>query len=307
MIEDIGFIGRSDERKKALQAVEHGQNVLLVGRSGIGRKALLHSLRGEFEGYVLPAGTNKNALLGLARTIHEDVGLTISISLLPARTQKRAQRGEAIVWEDLNHPLTRIPQIYEVLAASLEGKDKRIFIESLEVAPQQAEFFAQLLGVAQVIACMDTVNRRNRVMKMLYKFQYRLDLRQMSLNDASDIATAWTKAHGVRFANDKTQAAFVRHVAQDSGGIPAVMLAMMQSAKATGEITPATVREFQPENARRYFDMTPFLIIVMVVFMAMRYASRGLSEIEAYMLSGMGSALMFGMMFLLRQLGRRRN
>ena len=46
--------------------------------------------------------------------------------------------------------------------------------------------------------------------------------------------------------------------------------------------------------------------MVMIGFMAWRYISRGMSEIEAYVLSGVGSAVMFGLMFVLRQLATPR-
>jgi hypothetical protein len=45
--------------------------------------------------------------------------------------------------------------------------------------------------------------------------------------------------HPIRFADERTRARFVRHVAQDSGGVPAAIRGMLERAEAEEEITPA--------------------------------------------------------------------
>jgi uncharacterized membrane protein len=50
--------------------------------------------------------------------------------------------------------------------------------------------------------------------------------------------------------------------------------------------------------------MTPMLSIAVVAFMAMRYISRGIREKELLVLSGVASALFWGLIALARRLGR---
>jgi hypothetical protein len=54
-----------------------------------------------------------------------------------------------------------------------------------------------------------------------------------------------------------------------------------------------------------YWDMTPLLILGSIGLMAARYVSRGIGETELLVLSGVGSALFWGLVFLVRRLGRR--
>ena len=50
--------------------------------------------------------------------------------------------------------------------------------------------------------------------------------------------------------------------------------------------------------------MTPLIILGSIGFMAARYVSRGIGETELLVLSGVGSALFWGLVFLVRRLSR---
>lgn len=96
----------------------------------------------------------------------------------------------------------------------------------------------------------------------------------------------------------------MRAIEQDSGGVPAAIEGMLQAAGNDGEVTPASIRAYRHEAGTRYFDMTPLLVLVLIGFMAMRYVSRGIGEMELLVLSGVASALFYGLMLVLRRLGR---
>ena len=48
--------------------------------------------------------------------------------------------------------------------------------------------------------------------------------------------------------------------------------------------------------------VTPVVIIVIIGFMAMRYVSRGVGEIELLVMSGVASAFFYGISIVLRRL-----
>lgn len=50
--------------------------------------------------------------------------------------------------------------------------------------------------------------------------------------------------------------------------------------------------------------MTPLIVLGSIGFMAARYVLRGISETELYVLAGVGSAVFWGLVFLVRRLGR---
>jgi hypothetical protein len=81
---------------------------------------------------------------------------------------------------------------------------------------------------------------------------------------------------------------------------------MLAAAAAEDEITPAKVHGFEHGASRTYLDMTPVLVIGLVVFVALRYVARGLSEVEMMVLAGVGSALFIGLRLFMGKLAARK-
>lgn len=88
-----------------------------------------------------------------------------------------------------------------------------------------------------------------------------------------------------RFADGRTRLLFVRHVEQQSNGVPAVVLGTIDSARSEDQITPAKVRGGARMMRECVIYMTPMLVIVLVVAMAARYIGRGIGEMELVVLS----------------------
>jgi len=86
--------------------------------------------------------------------------------------------------------------------------------------------------------------------------------------------------------------------------MPAAIEGMLTAAANNGEVTPAKVSAYVHETGVTYLDMTPVVILGAVVFMALCYISPGISETELLVLSGVGSALFYGLTFLMRRLAR---
>ena len=317
--EEIGFIGREREALQILGAVERGQKVLVSGRTGVGKSALLsyvHDTVKQWEDTLvgwIPAGNTKDVLLSLARQCHENLGLMIPSEVIPKQHLARAKRQGFLPWKDLERSLRRMNNrsLSELILSTIEhgkteqvaaGKRCVIFWESLEMPAAQVEFFAKLFAATQVVAAVDNKNKRPAIKRLLWSFQTKIDLRPLSLAESEEITTRWLDKNPLRFSNPRTQTRFVRHVAQDSGGVPEAIAGMLAHAATEDEITPAKANQFSHEASETYFDMTPLLLIGVVVLMAMRYISRGMSETELMMISGAGSALFFGALFLLRAL-----
>lgn len=168
--------------------------------------------------------------------------------------------------------------------------------------PTQVEFLAKLFGATQIVAAVDNKNKRASIKRLLWSFQTRIDLRPLDLKASEQIAQDWLTKNLIRFSDERVKKRFVRHVAQDSGGVSEAIAGMLAHAATEDEITPAKANQFSHEVSETYLDMTPFLLIGVIVLMAMRYISHGLLETELMVLSGTGSALFFGVLFLLRAL-----
>ena len=320
--EEIGFIGRDREAIQLISAIDRGQKVLVSGRTGVGKSALLryvHDVLSQREDVLtswIPAGNTKDVLLALARQCHENVGLVVPDELIPKQHFARARRLGFLPWKDLERTLRRLntKALSEIIIKTLDhGKSSGefdnqrciIFIESLDMPPGQVEFLSKIFGSAQIVAAIDDKNKRAALKRLLWSFQTKIDLRPLDLKTSEQIAEDWLSKNPLRFSDHRLKRRFVRHVAQDSGGVPEAIAGMLAHAATEDEITPAKVNTFSHEASERYFDMTPLLLIVMIVLMAMRYVSRGLSEAELMMLSGVGSAVFFGFMFFMRAMRER--
>jgi hypothetical protein len=251
----------------------------------------------------VPAGTTKHVLQELACQLHACNGLAIPVQQLPPRVLTRARLQGSLAWEDLARTVRRLSVVdtLEILVASLRRRRLLVMLESLEVPPSQAELFARLIEHAQVVAAMDDNNRRVRIDRLLWRFPERLVLKPLPLDDCTAIIEPWLAHQPLRFASPRTRDRFVRHVATASGGVPAAIRGMLEAAAAEDEITPARARAFQHEAAAQYLDLTPLLIVLLVVFIALRYVSRGIGEVELLVLSGVATAIFLGLrMFMYR-------
>jgi hypothetical protein len=181
-----------------------------------------------------------------------------------------------------------------------------VIMESLEVPPSLADFYADIVRVCRVCAAMDSNNRRSRIQRLLWKFTYTLELKPLSLDVCEEITRRWLAVNPVRFSSQAVERAFVRHVAQECRGLPEAIDALLHQAAAETQITPASVRDFRTDAGVRFLDMTPLVLVALVLAMAWRYASRGMGEAEMYILSGVMSALIFGAVIALRKLGAKR-
>lgn len=320
--EEIGFIGRAREATQVLGAIERGQRVLVSGRAGVGKSAFLryvHDAMAQKENTLtgwVPAGNTKEVLLSLARQCHETFGLHIPEDAIPKQNLARAKRLGFLPWADLERSLRRITvaKLGEIVLNTIEdghremavdGRRCIVFLESLEISPGQAEFFARLTQTAQVVAAIDSKNKRRGIKKLLWSFQTKIDLRPLSLGESEEVTARWLDKNPLRFSNQDTQRRFVRHVAQDSGGVPEAIAGMLAHAATEDEITPAKAREFTHEASEAYFDMTPLVLLGVAGFTALRYISRGISETELMVLSGVGSAVFMALMLMLRGMRER--
>ena len=286
--------------------------MLVKGRAGLGKSCLIRHVRDALQAqdkpvFWVPDAPTKATLEQLLRQLHESLGLVLPVALLGPRVKAKALREGGLQWHDLARTLRRLPvaEASDIVIATLRKASAIVCFDALEVPAQKAELFVRIMEVAQVLAGMDDKNRRVRIERMLWRFQTVIELRPLALESCEQITRNWLAARPLRFSDDRTRTRFIRHVAQDSGGVPAAIRGMLEKAEKEREITPALARSFTHAAGVRYLDMTPVLILMMVVAMAGRYVSRGIGETEMLVLSGVATALFMGLRFFFWQMRMR--
>jgi energy-coupling factor transporter ATP-binding protein EcfA2 len=313
MEEVARFVGRVRETEDVTAAILAGKSVLIVGRTGIGKTALMREVAHRLDGHEkpciwVPKDTTKQVFRALAQALHETYGLSLPADILPKQTLARAQRNGFLPWSDLTRPLWRLPTaaVHSILLQTLRDHPTVVMLESLEVPPSQADFYRDLIEVCQIVAGMDSNNYRSRIKKLLWKFGHKLELKPLILEESRSLVELQLQAQPVRFATEKVRERFVQAAAQASGGVPEAIRSIVEAAAAEGEITPAKVHGFGHEAGKTYLDMTPFVLFGMLGFMVLRYLSKGLSDVEMAVIAGIGMTLFAAARMLMSRLAMRK-
>ena len=307
------FVGRRLETAQIVRALLSGSSVVVKGRAGIGKRALLREVRARLTGERIclspSVSTPKQMAADLAEQIHEAIGLEIPERLIPPRWRAVAERTGRVDFKHIKRSLSREPvadQMALLIRALSRHEGAILFVESLEVAPTQADMLVQLAEHCQLCAAMDIDNRRARIQRLLWKFQLTIELKPLVGVETQDWVEQWLDRNPLVFESPRVRRAFIRSVVRDSGGIPAAVHGLLELALVERTVTRKTLREMSHEAAVTYLDMTPILVIMAVGFMAMRYISRGLGMAEMMVLAGVGTSLFYLLLYFGRMMQARR-
>lgn len=290
----MDLIGREREIDPVAQAIAKGGHVLLTGRPGIGKSALLGVLAERTRNAVVfPSGTPRVSMLAALENLHRVVGLRVPEALLPPSVALRAKQRGFMPWANLRSAISKLTldRQAELFHASLVGNGCVVFVDSLEIPPSLANEIGSWFDVAQVVAARDDGNRRARIERLLWRFTTTIEIKPLPTVEARALVEHAIEVHQVQFSEAGVRDRFVQHVAQQSGGVPAAILGMVEAAGAEHEVTPGSVTNIKHEAGIRYLDMTPVVVIGVIAMVAVRYISRGISSQELLIFSGVASAL----------------
>ncbi len=303
------FVGRTAEIAQALKTLRIGNSLLIKGPPGIGKRALLHEVRRQLTSERIclwpTLATPKQFVAELAEQVHQALGLTVPERLIPPRFRAEANRTGTIAWRHIQRTLLRQPaqEVILLVLSSLEGRnDVVLFVESLEVPPSQADMLHQLAEHCQVAAGIEDSNRRNKVMRLLWRFQLTIELKPLIGSESRALVECRLAVDAIEFESAKVREAFIAQVVREARGIPAALEGMLATAVNEREVTRRSLTGFHHESAITYIDMTPMVLIVVAALMALRYISRGLAVQELMVLAGVGTSLFSLLLFFARRM-----
>ena len=304
------FVGREAEIAEAVESVGRGNSVLLKGRPGIGKRSLLKRIRERIAADRLclaPDMTTARAMANsLAEQTHEQIGLIVPERLIPGRWRAQAHRDGRVGWSRIQRTISREPvgQVVALVIESIADRDAVVCVDTLEVPPTLAAALHELAEVAKLVACMESDNRRARIMRLLWRFQTTIDVPPLRPAETREIVEHHIQQERIEFQSDRVRAMFIRAVQQDSGGVPAAILGMLAAAGNDGIVSRSAVRSYRHEAAAVYWDMTPMLLITAAGILALRYIGRGAGIQELMVLAGVGSSLFWILVYFTRRMSR---
>ena len=286
-------------------ALAAGHSVLVRGRPGIGKAALLAEARRRLSAdrpCLWVRDTDTRAMAGeLAEQAHQAVGLQVPEHLVPQRHRAAAYRAGRLRWEWVRGALARAPsrEVVALVVESVRDRGAVVFVESIDLPPARAELLLALASVAPLAAASDAGRRRPHLEELLWRFHRVVDLGPLPRAATRALAERWLAERPVAFASPRAREAFLRAVEHESGGVPAAIEGMVGAAAHDALVTLAGVRAYRHEAGARYFDMTPLLLVALVAFVALRYIARGANDVELFVLSGVVTSLLVGLRMLL--------
>ncbi len=221
--------------------------------------------------------------------------------MIPLKHRHLARQPGRVHWRWIQCNLSRAPvaQLADILLGSFYDCRIVVFVESLELPPTQADFFLELIKRTQLVAAVCETVRREPIKRLLWDFGKKIELKPLPARATDDITTAWLEAPEISFTNEKCCKSFHKYVQQESGGVPLAIRGLLEHASKHPEIDCKDPRSYRHDAGVRYLDMTPALVLIIIGFMAMRYVSRGMGEMEMLVLSRLRVCCFMGFRFWL--------
>ncbi len=310
MEEFTGIIGRDDELRQCEKWIDAGYSIVVKGRPGIGKSALLRQLHRNVtqtdQALWIANAPPKQMLINIAHQLQDIGALIVPESLIPEKRKHLARQSGVVHWEWIQRALSRasIQRLTGLVMTSVGARRFIVFIESLELPPTQAAFILELNTRAQLITAVSETNRRERIKRLLWDIEKELELKPLPPSTITEICNLWLDQRRAEFASTRCRRSFLRYVQQESGGIPLAIRGLLEHAAKSPVIDCKDLRAFRHDAGVRYLDMTPVVVLVIIGFMAMRYISRGMGEMEMLVMSGVASALFYGLSIVLRSMRR---
>jgi len=149
----------------------------------------------------------------------------------------------------------------------------------------------QLAGKFTIIAAMQYVKKAQG--KHFWKFE-RLEVGPLASDEARRLIRQC--AAGVEIEDERL---FETHLLQKSAGNPRAIIESVERLRKEPAVTRNAVRELSHAGGRTQIDLTPIIIIPVLLLVALRFVARGLGDLEFYLFAGVGSALAVGVQFFL--------
>ncbi|PIQ88711.1 MAG: hypothetical protein COV72_07220 [Candidatus Omnitrophica bacterium CG11_big_fil_rev_8_21_14_0_20_42_13] len=286
-ISETILVGRGVELEKLKENIKNKKHTSLTGDIGTGKTHLLKYAVKDMKKviYVERIHPLKTAVLEIAFCLHKQGKLAIE-----------GVHAEYLEWRDLKRKVTRLP-IAELLSCILDGLFNQNYILVLDhlegLTPSMAFTISCLMDKCLLLGATNDLKKAGHLSKIWWRFEH-IEIKNLDKEDAKVLL--WLYADKERI---KDEAMFENKVLTHSCGNP---LAIVEMARRTGPEKfddPQKIRDLRHDAGVRYFDLSPCLLFIGAIIVAVRFISLGLNDTDGYILAGSFGAFFIFLRFFI--------
>lgn len=323
----IGLIGRDDLVEKMVKEVKKGRHIILTGRVGCGKSAVLEAvleqierrrderLKVNAEDDELPGEEERQEaqrLYGDKRTIrnftlvyvsdHQAKGQFIAIArrllqagiLTPEALELpekfRGMRSEQITWPMVKRHVSRLSMrdLTGAIIPAIHDHRGRVLIAVDDLTSLTPTLQAFWLAVFEVTQVIGCASEKKSGLRKLWWKMTEIEIPPLPPAATREIAKAYIAKRGMLI---EAPDLFIEHVVQQSGGNTQAIQDMLDDASKERLVDKRKIREMRHAAGVRYVDFTPVMVIAGACIVGARYVAMGLGDTAMYVLAGVGAAL----------------
>jgi hypothetical protein len=271
----------------------------------VGKSHLLAQVRGPRIVRIRRLGPTRQAVLDIAEALFHAGVLRPAESgptTTPGPRPGRGGGGGAVADPGFptylrQHPRTTLHGWTRIVVRAVPPRQWLLVIDDLSgLNRSQGQLLDQLAERFVVLAALCELPRADRARFARYQ---RIALDRLPRHQAVELMRQ--RLAGARVDNPALVEAYLWH---HSAGNPRALVEMIQQLRRQPRITEDAARDLEYPGARPTLDLTPIILIPAVFLVAARFVARGLGDAEAYILAGVGAALVMGAQFALFRMRR---
>lgn len=302
------IIGRERELEQLIDCIKKGRHILLTGKMGCGKSAILREAYDYFERetkikilYCADSTPLKSLLVNLAKSLHEKYQALRIVGL-------EDMVLENLEWRQLQTRFSRMnnkDQAASILS-SLLAERFCIILDQLErVTPMGQAFIEALIDRACIVGATCDEKSSGQLARMWWRFK-KLEVLNLSKEDSFCLIEQLILQEKVLCSDIEM---FKRQVYKMSMGNPLAIKDIINAGSLERYVSQEQIRNLERHDAgKREIDLTPGLLVVGVFVVGARFVALGMNDIDLYILAGAtGAGFMFLRFFLYRAMRKKKD
>lgn len=298
------FVGRSRLLDKARQAISGGLHVHLTGEAGTGKTTLARRIVPGAVFVEHPAPPS-DVLATLLLHAHTKGWWTP-----PAPTSSKGGSGDPDPPLDEAGLVKIIRKLGQkgatdaTVAAYAVATPKAVIVfDNFDAAPAGVVRLVRSLSESATVIAVGSESPKPHQKPFLFSCTP-VEVKRLSARETEELVTRLVEPHPVR-ASEKAR--LIRHLVEESQGLPAVVHELIKRGLARGDLSLASLRREQGVNGFKTVDMTPGFALALALLMMARGFTRGFGDTDLRVaFAGFGGLMMVARFFAFRAATSRR-